>query len=240
MLKKVMKPEIARQLIALNRTFYERLAAPFDRSRQLPQPGFTRLLDWLPVPCQRVLDVGCGNGRFGQFLVENGLTADYVGVDFSQPLLDKAQQQPGRFHVRDLSQPGCLANLGQFDLIVCLAVLQHIPGRANRQRLLVEMADCLRENGRIFLANWQFMDSPRQRRKRQDWSQIGLSPDDVAANDHLLNWQRGGFGLRYVCHIDETETAEMVQTANLRLLAQFRSDGKEGNLSLYSVLAQAV
>ena len=239
MVKSQMKSETTQQLIALNRAFYERLAAPFDRSRQVPQPGFTRLLDWLPHPCQRVLDVGCGNGRFGYFVADNGITAAYMGVDFSPPLLDKAEErQPGQFLMRDLSQPGSLTGLGQFDLVVCLAVMQHIPGQANRQRLLTEMAACLTENGRIFLSNWQFMDSPRQRRKRQAWSQIGLSPADVEANDHLLNWQRGGYGLRYVCQIDEVETAVMVQSANLHLLTQFRSDGKEGNLSLYSVLAQ--
>lgn len=234
-----MKPDVTQQLVALNRAFYERLADPFDRSRLAPQPGFARLLEWLPAPCQRVLDVGCGNGRFGHFLHENGITAEYVGVDFSPPLLHKAEQrQPGRFHARDLSQPDCLSGLGRFDLLVCLAVMQHIPGHANRQRLLAEMADCLAENGRIFLANWQFMDSPRQRRKRQPWSAIGLSPDDVEANDHLLNWQRGGYGLRYVCQIDGAETAVMAQAANLQILAQFRSDGREGDLSLYTVLAR--
>jgi SAM-dependent methyltransferase len=235
-----MKAKVAQQLIALNRTFYDQLAAPFAHSRTAPQPGFTRLLDWLPDPCERVLDVGCGNGRFGQFLQANGITAGYVGVDFSIPLLDKAKaRQPGSFHARDLSRPGCLVGLGKFDLVVCLAVMQHIPGRANRQRLLAEMGACLQENGRIFLANWQFMDSPRQRRKRQDWSQIGLSPADVEANDYLLNWQRGGYGLRYVCQIDVAETAVMVRAANLRLIDQFRSDGQEGDLSLYSVLARA-
>jgi SAM-dependent methyltransferase len=234
-----MKADIVRQLIALNRTFYEQLADPFARSRAAPQPGFTRLLDWLPDPCQRVLDVGCGNGRFADFLRGNGVTAAYVGVDFSLTLLDKAGGQPDRiFHACDLSQPGCLADLGQFDLVVCLAVLQHIPGRANRQRLLSEMGACLAKNGRIFLSNWQFMDSPRQRRKRQAWPQIGLSPDDVEANDYLLNWQRGGYGLRYVCQIDADETTFLAQAANLRQVAQFRSDGREGNLSLYTVLEQ--
>ena len=234
-----MKPEVAQQLIDLNRDFYDHLADPFARSRVAPQPGFAHLLDWLPQPCQRVLDVGCGNGRFGHFLQQQGVSVEYVGVDFSPPLLDKAQAQhpPGEFYARDLSQPDCLAGLGQFDLVVCLAVMQHIPGQANRQRLLGEMGQRLAENGRIFLANWQFMDSPRQRRKRQDWSEIGLSSGDVEANDHLLNWQRGGYGLRYVCQIDAAETAVLAHATQLHTLHQFRSDGKEGNLSLYTILA---
>lgn len=231
-----MKAEVVQQLLALNRSFYEELAAPFARSRTAPQPGFERLLAWLPIPCERVLDVGCGNGRFGQFLQANGVNAGYVGVDFSTPLLAKAAaRQPGDFYGRDLSQPDCLAELGQFDLVVCLAVLQHIPGRTNRQQLMQAMAGCLRANGRLFLANWQFMDSPRQRRKLQKWSQIGLSPAEVEENDYLLNWQRGGYGLRYVCHVGADETADLAQAANLCPVEQFRSDGREGNLSLYTI-----
>jgi hypothetical protein len=96
------------------------------------------------------------------------------------------------------------------------------------------MAGCLAENGRIFLANWQFMDSPRQRRKRQPWSHWP-QPADVEAGDHLLNWQRGGYGLRYVCQIDAGETAVMAQATNLQMLTSFAATAGKGDLSLYTV-----
>jgi hypothetical protein len=80
------------------------------------------------------------------------------------------------------------------------------------------------------------LESSRQRRKIVDWSAAGLDAAQVEANDYLLTWQRGGKGYRYVAFIDAAETVEMAKTAGLRSLAQFRSDGREGDLNLYTVL----
>lgn len=232
-----MRRDVVAQLLALNQRFYDSLADPFAQSRQRPQPGFFELLTYLPQTPVRVLDVGCGNGRFGTFLAERDLLAAYTGVDFSAELLAKARERGlGTFVQRDMSQPGCLDGLGEFDIIGCLAAMQHLPGHANRVRLLAEMKTHLAVNGRIFLANWQFMDSARQRRKVTEWREVGLTAADVEPNDYLLTWQRGGFGLRYVCMIDAEETAVLADAAGLQIHAQFRSDGKEGNLSLYTVL----
>ncbi len=232
-----MNDEVARQLLDLNRRFYGVLAGPFAETRETPQPGFTRLLAALSQTPVSVLDVGCGNGRFGHFLAQHNALAHYAGVDFSGELLTKAAMRvPGDYFQRDLSQPGCLDGLIQYDTVVCLAVLQHIPGHANRVRLLREMGDRLGENGRLILSTWQFMDSDRQRRKLRDWAEVSLSAADVEPNDYLLTWQRDGFGLRYVCYVDEAETAVLAQKANLAILDQFRSDGKEGNLNLYTIL----
>jgi SAM-dependent methyltransferase len=236
-----MKPEVAQKLLALNRKFYGALAGPFAETRETPQPGFDRLRAALPrVPCE-VLDVGCGNGRFGHYLQQYNALSHYAGVDFSDELLAQAALRvPGDYFQRDLSQAGCLDNLVHYDVVACLAVLQHIPGYENRLRLLREMKERVGgnrvANGRIFLSTWQFMGSERQRRKLRDWSEIGLSAADVEPNDYLLTWQRDGFGLRYVCLVDETQTAKLAAAAGLHILDQFRSDGKEGDLNLYTVL----
>lgn len=233
-----MRDEIVQQLLALNREFYDAQADSFAGSRVSPQPGFASLLPHLPRPCPRFLDVGCGNGRFAQFLQSKNRIGSFVGVDFSEELLAHAAQNAvGTFHQRNLLERDCLADLGEFSAISSLAVFHHIPGKANRIRLMREMKEQLAADGRILLSNWQFMDSPRQRRKVQNWAEIGLTADDVEPNDYLLAWQRGGFALRYACHIDAAETAEIAQAADLTIVVQFRSDGKEGDLSLYTVLA---
>jgi len=235
-----MRPEVVDQLLSLNQQFYSALADPFAQSRSTPQPGFARLLDWLPAGAASLLDVGCGNGRFGHYLITQQKISSYTGVDFSADLLQKAHElvPHGRFQQADMSQPRFLHGLDQFDVVACLAAMQHVPGHANRAALLQEMAAHLAENGRILLANWQFMNSARQQRKVRDWAEVGLSPNDVEANDYLLTWQRSGFGLRYVCQVDAAETADLAQKASLAILHQFHSDGKEGNLSLYTILGR--
>src|SRR5436305_5973707 len=47
----------------------------------------------------RVLDVGCGSGRIGEFVLEAG-AAHYVGIDFSEPMVDMARGRLGRFGQR--------------------------------------------------------------------------------------------------------------------------------------------
>lgn len=232
-----MHAQIVQKLLTLNQTFYDSFAESFSQTRQPINPGFDGLLAVLPVTPVDLLDVACGNGRFGQYLQQKGVLRRYVGVDFSNELLKIARQLTGgEVYQQDLSRPGSLAGLGQFDVVACLAALHHIPGQANRVQLLREMKERLRGNGRIFLSTWQFMDSKRQQRKVRDWSEIGLTAADVEANDYLLTWQRGGFSYRYACMIDEAATAVLAQAAGLTIIEQFRSDGREGNLSLYTVL----
>src|SRR5947209_16132531 len=47
----------------------------------------------------RVLDVGCGSGRIGEFVLEAG-AQQYVGVDFSEPMIELAQARLERFAER--------------------------------------------------------------------------------------------------------------------------------------------
>ncbi len=232
-----MREEIVQRLLTLNREFYNSFAASFSDSRQQPQPGFFRLLEMYPQLGAHLLDVGCGDGRFGRFLFEHEAISQYTGVDLSSGLLEIAKNNvDGDFYERDMSQAGFLDGLGQFDGIACLAALQHVPSHANRARLMREFGQHLVQNGRLLLSTWQFMSSPRQQRKVQPWSVLDVGADTVEKNDYLLTWKRDGFGYRYVCFIDEEETAVLAHSANLKIEAQFYSDGKEENLSLYTVL----
>lgn len=231
-----MDETIARKLVELNSDFYERMAESFSATRLGFQPGFERLTAYVSS-LARVLDVGCGNGRLARFLAERVGPVDYTGVDFSEQLLQTAAGLPGRYIRRDLTQPGCLFDLGEFQVITCLSTLQHIPGQTTRERLLREMGERLAPGGCILMCNWQFLDSPRQRRKVRPWVEAGIRSEQVEPGDYLLSWERGGSGLRYVACIDFSATVALCESAGLRVIDSFRSDGREGNLNLYTVLA---
>jgi SAM-dependent methyltransferase len=238
-----MEEDVRQTLIKLNREFYDHFSRSFAESRAHPQPGFFRLLEHIRPKDDCFLDVGCGEGRFGRFLLSNAPAMKYTGVDFTEKLLQYARAGHsgtsglrGTFLVRDLGEPGCLEGLEKFEVIICLATLQHIPGKRLRSRLLTEMGAHLAENGRILLSNWQFLSSDRQRRKIVDWSEAGLSREDVEANDYLISWQRDGLGFRYVAHLDEAAIEQLASAAGLRIIDQFRSDGREGDLNLYTIL----
>ncbi len=234
-----MRTEIADRLLSLNHKFYSDFAEVFAQTRGGSQPGFQRLLDYLPQSLRRVVDVGCGNGRFGQFLLRNVSDIEYTGIDITEQFLAMAGESvDGTFLQRDISCSGFMDDLEIFDLCVCLAAMQHIPGRSNRLNLLQEMASHLSEDGQIFLSNWQFVHSSRQKRKILDWRSAGFDDDDLESNDYLLSWQGNGRAMRYVHFLASSEIAWLAQASQLTVVHEFRSDGKEGDLNLYSVLAR--
>ncbi|MFK7806137.1 MAG: class I SAM-dependent methyltransferase [Anaerolineae bacterium] len=239
-----MKDHTSHQLLDLNRSFYDQFAAPFNRSRFDPMHGFTAALPHLPKTPDKldVLDVGCGNGRFALFMSQQDRLASYTGVDFSEGLLAQAAEnfshlpETVTFQPVDIRQPAFLADFPKYDLVTHHAVMHHIPQRKLRLATLQEMAAHLKPNGMLMMSTWQFMDSERQRRKVVDWSHVGLSDSDVEEGDYLLTWNRGGTGYRYCCMVDEQQTAELAAESGLKIIHQYREDGKERDLSLYTLL----
>jgi SAM-dependent methyltransferase len=182
------------------------------------------------------LDIGCGNGRFGRFLFELDRLSHYVGVDSGPTMLSAAWcNSIASYYLRDLTEPGYLSDLDEFDVIACFAALQHVPGRANRVQALAEAAGHLGQGGVLLMSNWQFLDSERQKQKLRPWADVGLSDQEVEPGDCLLSW-KGGSARRYVCAIDLKATEYLAGQAVLRLLDHFFSDGRSGSENLYSVM----
>ena len=121
------------------------------------------------------------------------------------------------------------------DLVVSIAVVHHIPGAAERVSFVTKCAGLLGPGGTLILTTWQFITSPRLRRRVLPWEAIGLRKDDVEAGDYLLSWGKDAAGQRYCAAIDQAGLAGLAAAAGLRTVEMFFADGKEGNLNLYGV-----
>jgi tRNA (uracil-5-)-methyltransferase TRM9 len=245
-----MDSATAQQLITLNRDFYERFGADFSATRQRLQPGVTRVLGTLTGD-ESILDLGCGNGELARTLARRGHRGSYLGLDFSLPLLSDASAVPEGFPARFIEadlirldekevrrkkkevEPELLTS--HFSLITCFATLHHIPSRDLRLQLLQTVHSLLAPNGRFILSNWQFLNSAKLRARIQPWERIGLTAADVNEGDYLLDWRRGGEGLRYVHQFSEAELTELARASGFEIMETFYSDGEGGRLGLYQI-----
>lgn len=249
-----MDPVTQAKLLALNRAFYSAVADPFDATRQATAPGMVALVEQLPAgdPVQglTVVDVGCGNGRLARLLAGRGAPVLYVGVDANPALLAHARAQtatlPGltaHFVEADLAYPGWEESVPRpqpagFDVVACLATLQHLPGYALRLATVAALARLLRPGGLLALSLWQFLDDPRLVAKQVDWATYHIAPAAVEPGDALLPWQQGTYAVRYVHQVNTAELADLAAQSGLEILNTYRADGKRGDLNLYAVLRQ--
>jgi tRNA (uracil-5-)-methyltransferase TRM9 len=225
-----------RRLNDLNREFYRTTAGSFDESRRHAWPGWERLLPYLKLPLS-VLDIGCGNGRFGLFLaVRLGADIRYHGIDSNPALLERARQS--------LTTTGLTISLerrdivenppdsGVYDLVVLFGVLHHIPGNTQRQDFMRALARRVTPGGLLAFACWRFHEYARFQTRTVPW------PDgfDVEPGDFLLDWRRGTPALRYCHYIDDAEHNALVAATGMAEVATYRADGDTGDINCYSIL----
>lgn len=103
-------------------------------------------------PNMRVLDVGCGGGRFAVRLAERFPEIDVVGLDRSPEQIDRAQRRGAALTDRVSFVEGDATDMpfadGEFDLVYSLGSLKHWPDPSKGLR---ECARVLRPGGRLWL-----------------------------------------------------------------------------------------
>jgi SAM-dependent methyltransferase len=98
-------------------------------------------------PGERVLDLGCGAGRFVAALRAAG--ADPVGVELAQAALERARRNVPGADLRLVEPDGSLPlGHGEVDLVWCSEVLEHVPDTV---ALLTEARRVLRPGGRLLV-----------------------------------------------------------------------------------------
>lgn len=153
-----MKRETALKILEDIKQSYDLIAEDFSRTRKNVWEEFRPLADDIQDG-DKILDLGCGNGRFVELFSDPdkygaSKKIDYVGIDISEKLIEIAKQRyPDKnFQVFDgLKIP---FNDQSFDKVFCIAVLHHIPGADLRNKFLKEIWRVLKPDGKLVLSAW--------------------------------------------------------------------------------------
>lgn len=167
----------------------------------------------------------------------SALPITYTGIDSSPALLAHAQNAlAGKpdlhttFEQRDIIENP--PERGEYDLVVLLGVLHHIPGYEQRQTFMRQLAQRVKSGGLLVFTAWRFYEYERFRERVTPW------PDDIEVepNDYLLDWRRGSVSLRYCHYTDDSEHDALVAASGLTEIDTYRADGQGGTANRYSLL----
>jgi len=147
-----VKKETAEKLLTLSREEYDMYASEFSGTRKFFWRELEFLKDYIALN-DKVLDVGCGNGRLLDLF--EGTSIEYTGVDSSKELIAIAKRERGAsatfVHADALSLP---FKGNSFDAVFSIAMLHHIPSKENRVKCITEVYRVLKPGGVCVFTIW--------------------------------------------------------------------------------------
>lgn len=140
---------------------YDAFAQDFSQSRSKKSswPEFELLYPLLNNK-DRILDLGCGNGRLRQWLSKDTSKKDipeghYFGLDTSDKLLEIARKRYPKDHFfRGNMSQKLPFGAEHFDIVTGIASFHHLLNKQDQRKCLSEIYRVLKPGGQVFLTTW--------------------------------------------------------------------------------------
>lgn len=225
----------------LNKTTYDYnfIAEQFSSAREIIWPEFSFLFTDFLVPGDKILDIGCGNGRFSELCKEK---AFYFGIDNSEELIKIAKNRypEANFQKADALRLPFFDN--SFNKVYSIAVFQHIPSKEFRQQFLNEAKRVLKPGGFLFLTAWNLWrwNNIKILIKNSILKVFGLSKLDF--KDFFLSSQGSLFKDFYYHAFTKKELEGLIRRSGFKVEKSgliTRSSGKKRHSNFY-IIAQKI
>jgi SAM-dependent methyltransferase len=190
-----MDKKTAQEILNQTAEIYNEIAPSFSQTRQWLPKEIESLITSNIRAADKVLDIGCGNGRACDLFAKLG--ADYTGIDNSKKLVEIAREQyPGtRFIVADAADLPFPAE--SFNVAAALAVLHHIPSKDLRTRFFYEAGRVLKPGAILIASVWDLR--PWRLARAGEWKRFRLYAKEQLAiatgrskldfGDFFIPWQ---------------------------------------------------
>jgi len=225
-----MNEKYARYLLKKTTQDYNLIAEQFSSTRYSIWPEFNLFKQYVENG-ERILDLGCGNGRLVELFKDKQV--EYVGVDGSEKLIEIAKKKyPGRnFQVADALNLPFPNNY--FDKIFCIAVLPHIPSQRFRLQVAKEARRVLKPGGIFIVSVWDLWRRPRTLKLIFNFAVLKmLGRSELDFRDVFIPWEKRVD--RYVHGFTKRELKDLFERAGFRIQKSgiFRR-GETRNYNIY-------
>jgi len=229
-----MKQGYAKQLLRKTAEGYNKIAEKFSTSRQTIWEELNDLKQYV-LAGDRVLDLGCGNGRLSAIFSAQDI--DYVGVDFSKNLIKIAKKLHPELRFQQADALALPFPDNYFDKVISIAVLHHIPSKELRLQFFREAKRVLKPNGLLIISVWNLWPRPVFSKlffKYTFLKLIGKSGLDF--KDVLYPWKNNKGKIIFLRHIHaftKKELERLAKKANLKIERSWIfKKGKRSNIFL--------
>jgi ubiquinone/menaquinone biosynthesis C-methylase UbiE len=228
-----MKKEYAQYLLNKTREDYNAIAGDFSNTRRFIWKGLEPLYHYASSQ-DKVLDLGCGNGRLLQIFRE--IDIHYTGVDNSAKLIEIAKQTypDASFLVADALQLPFEANT--FDKVYSVAVLHHIPSRELRLKFLIEAKRVLSSGGLLVLTVWDLQKGKGLGSFLKYWTSKITGSSRLDLRDTFVSWAKKYD--RYIHCFTKRELIRLCKDSGFSIKETGVLKMKEGGESNIFIIAQ--
>ncbi len=215
-----MNGDTKKRILELVDRNYREIAEGFSETRGKPLwPEVVHMMEEIESGSS-VLDVGCGNGRLLRAFKDKNVK--YLGVDSSQELINIAKKEyPDQRFLK-----GNILELGQipehnFDYVVSIAVLHHLPGLDLRVQALKQIKNKIKKDGLVIVTVWNLWSRPKYRKLIFKYFLLKmLGKNDMDFGDVLFDWRKDKerfLSQRYYHAFTRRELKKTVKRAGLNI-----------------------
>lgn len=174
---------------------------------------------------EKILDLGCGNGRWFKIFKEKKV--DYIGVDNSEKLIEIARLSFPEANFLVASALELPFEENYFDKVFAIALLHHIPSKEYRLKVLGEIKRILKLKGRLILTVWKACQKKEKLLLFKYTILKILGKSKLDWRDVLLPW--GKEVERYYHFFTKKELENLVKKAGFKILKSGVAKNKKGN-----------
>ena len=217
-----------KQIIKLNEKFYQLVSKDFSKTRQRPWKGWDRVGEMITEVFDdeiksgkdlSVLDLGCGNGRFYDFIKKQIPKIKYAGVDTNNDLLNEAQKNYSLgnnsvvFNNLDIFN-NVKEIKEKYNVVVAFGITHHVPVSIFRNDWFKSLLELMNDKSILILTFWDFEEE---------------------SGDYLLGWSDNVNAARFCHKYSHKELDDIIkeyESVSVKLIEIFNSD-KENHYLIF-------